>query len=260
MNSIAICIPAIIDLNLISSNVKSIKKNFIDCNQDYKFNVFVNIDDYKRPDTIGTLDEISECYNLLNSKNCDVDVTIASPRLGINKSYKYLLNKFINSNSDYCVFFDDDHEILNPVPLKEFYHKLSDDYLLRLSVAKKEPDVSFSYETPFLQNDIFFESKNVIIYKNNRPFFTNPGTFLSKNIANGFLKTSIFDQSAVFERVINSNIGIHTYTCCYKTDDLVFNEKAGYGDSWPIPLKNHFGYDGVRAAGGNAGSQLKDYN
>ena len=40
MNSIAICIPAIIDLNLISSNVKSIKKNFIDCNQDYKFNVF----------------------------------------------------------------------------------------------------------------------------------------------------------------------------------------------------------------------------
>ena len=55
-------------------------------------------------------------------------------------------------------------------------------------------------------------------------------------------------------------LNIDTYTCCYKTDDLVFNENAGYGDSWPIPLKNHFAYDGVRSASGNAGSQLKDYN
>ena len=260
MKSISLCIPAIIDLELIRSNVESIKKNFIDCNSDINFNVFINVDDYKRPNTSGTLEEISQCYQSLNSKNCVVDVTTSSPRLGINRGYKHLLEKFINSDSEYCVFFDDDHEILNPVPIDEFYHKLSDDYLLRLSVAKKEPDVSFSYETPFLQKNVFFESKNVIIYTNCRHFYTNPGTFLSKKHVDTFLKCHNFNQKDLFERVLIGYLNIDTYTCCYKTDDLTFNENAGYGDSWPIPLKNHFAYDGVRSASGNAGSQLKDYN
>ena len=107
MKNITLCIPAIVDFDLISENVKSIKKNFIDCNSNFNFNVFVNVDDYKRENSVGIAEEILDCYETLNCKNCKVDVNISNPRLGINMSYRYLLEKFVNSDGEYCIYFDE---------------------------------------------------------------------------------------------------------------------------------------------------------
>ena len=128
---IALCLPAILDENLINETTKSIRQNIVNCNEDVNFIAYVNIDNYKRSNGSGTLESIEKIYNQnLSSKNCKVDINISGKRLGLNLAYKHLIQSFFNSDCDYCVFFDDDHFIINKIIIKDFYKKMVDDNIM----------------------------------------------------------------------------------------------------------------------------------
>ena len=261
--NIALCLPAILDLNLIKKTTATIKNNIIDANPDFNFNIFVNVDNYRRSDGVGTAEEVSQCYRNLVSDHCHVDITCQKERVGMNFSYIHLYKKFINSNSEHCLYFDDDHEIINPIRFKEFYHLLDDKNIYHLAAAKKEVDKEFSYENPFLENVVLHDLETIKIYKNNRNFHTLPGTIFSKNQAKIILfqleinKTHVMIEDMVARTAFFQTCEI--YTVFFKDGDMKYSKNEN-NEGWILPLKNHFAYDRIRAFSGFSGAGLKDYN
>jgi hypothetical protein len=259
---VCLCIPAIIDADLISITAKTIFKNIINCNKDFIFDVFINVDNYKRSNGTGNVFDIVNIYKKeLSSENSNVDMFCCNERLGVNKSCLLLLKRFLNSKSKYCVFFDDDHRIINKIVFNDFYHLYNDMSVLHLACAKKEKKEEFSYENPFLLNDIFYKTNNVIAFKNKRNFYTLPGTFFLKNqaaliydyVSKNIKKNMIEDlvcQCSDYKK-------LDVFTLFYNDgNEIVFNCDS----SWILPLSNHFCYDDIRAQSGFNGADLKDYN
>ena len=114
----AICIPSILDVEIVSKTVPAIKENIIEANPAVFFTLFSNVDNFRQEDCEGSKEDILELYSSLESKNCKVDIQYSENRKGYNGATEYLLNKFINSDSEYCMFYDDDHKIINPMPKK----------------------------------------------------------------------------------------------------------------------------------------------
>lgn len=262
--SIAICLPSILDENLISQTAKSIRKNIVDQNKDIDFNIFVNIDNYQRPGGSGTKDSVAQIYvdNFVSS-NCKPRIISTGKRLGLNIAYGVLIQEFYNSDSEFCVFFDDDHFIINPIDLSSVYEKLkSEKIMLHLSCGKKEQDDSFSYESPFLEDNEVYRDECMVMFSNNRNFYTLPGTFLDKAQASLILSNINFGERQMIEDLIPNTLGnnlfkdYNLYTAFSNKENL----KITPGEKWCAPVDCHFAYDSIRACSGYNGVDLRDYN
>lgn len=256
-NRIALCLPAILDHELIAKTAQTVKDHIIKENSDVFFDVFVNIDNHRRFDGVGTVDSIEKLYKSLETENCKVTVSKPDKRMGLNKAYKLLAEQFEKSESSHCVFFDDDHFIINPVNMSEIISLLQNKVMIHLGCGKKEQDKSFSYENPFLVNEITYKSENLVVYANNRNFYTLPGTFLSKDQIRIILSKINFASSTMVEKLIPDEIynDYKLETAFFNAPGIEFKSKP-----WVIDLKYHFAHDALRANSGHNGVDLRDYN
>jgi len=257
---LAICTPAILDLDVIQITANTIKKNLIDVNPDFDISFFVSVDNYQRDGATGSFNDIRECYENLQTDNCNVEVIITGIRLGLNSNYKLLMKKFIDSDCTHCLFIDDDYQLINELHLSDIASVFSEDVIVHLSAAKKEVAESFSHESPFLINEIKHEAANTVVYLNNRNFHTGPGTFFSKQQAEQIYDEVDFSQKkANSEDLIghaNSYRSKDIVTVFFKTENMQFVEN----EEWNLPLNNHFLYDSIRALSGQSAAELLDYN
>ena len=163
---------------------------------------------------------------------------------------------FEKSESSHCLFFDDDHFIMNPVNMTEIIDLLKDKIMIHLSCGKQERDKSFSYENPFLVNSVTYRSEDLVVYANNRNFYTLPGTFLSKDQIRIILNKVNFSSNTMVEKLIPYEVydGYKLETAFFNAPGIKFNAAP-----WIIDLKYHFAHDAVRANSGNNGVDLSDY-
>jgi hypothetical protein len=257
---ITLCLPAILDEKLISKTTETIRKNIINCNPDVEFEILVNIDNYKRPTYEGDLESVEKVYestfrNESNVKRLLINKT--GGRLGLNLAYKFLVEQFYESDSEFCVFFDDDHFIINPVNISDFYQEMkNDDLMVHLSCGKKERDKSFSYENPFLENNVILEKEETVVFSNKRNFYTLPGTFLCRSQAKLVLEKVNFSSHKIIEDIVPDQFyeGKVLCTAFSNGPDLAYLQPP-----WVVDLKYHYAYDAERAYTGINGADLKDY-
>lgn len=258
-HKLAVCIPAILDLDVIKTTTAALKKNLIDNNLDFVIELYVSLDNYQRQGCTGTFDQIKQCYAQLEAENCNVNVIITGNRLGLNLNYKLLMKKFIDSDCNYCVFIDDDYELINKIDLSDIFSGLSEDSFLHLAACKKEKDTSFSHENPFVIDVVHDKSNTTTLYKNNRNFYTLPGTFFTKKQAKEIYdEVNFAKEEYSAEDLVGKCKAFKKHeiiTAFFRTGDMIF--KSG---NWILPLKNHFIYDNIRAASGKSAVELKDYN
>tara|TARA_Y100000034_G_C6872659_1_gene398645 strand:+ start:152 stop:952 length:801 start_codon:yes stop_codon:yes gene_type:complete len=234
----AICIPSMLDIEIISQSALSIRKNIIEANPEVSFVLFTNVDNFRQEDCEGDADDIISLYSSLESDNCQVDITYTGERKGYNGATKYLLTRFTNSDCEHCVFYDDDHEILNPIPIEKIYKILSDGNVYHLGNTYSK----CSSENPFVVKKIKNDDK-VIFVENNRNFYTYPGTIFSKSLAlNVLAEADFFNTSDNAEDVIAK-------TSAFKEKNIIsiFHERdkfdiAEHGD-FRIPLDCHYSLD-----------------
>ena len=109
-------IPAVLDDDCISSAVSLYVKNIILHNDSNDIKFIIHIDDFQYSGYSGTMESISNIYaGLLDYVSCEIYRT--DKRKGLKKSYEFLLKKFLESDCDYLIFYDDDHNIINPLPI-----------------------------------------------------------------------------------------------------------------------------------------------
>lgn len=256
---IAIIIPAIIDQECADMLTKSMEKYIIGVNPDYHFNFFINIDDYRRHDCYGDVKSISKSYNDLAKENCSVDIVIHKPPLTLTVASRELFERFLNSDSDYLIFFDDDCEIINPICFNEFIKLITEDVTLHLSFAYDD----MSVENPFITNDVYFEGKTIKVFKNSDIFLTENGTIFTKKTIKNILNEYAVDDKKknISFHKFNSNrnpedvIGVldsyknkPVLTVAFKNDTCVVDDVVidGIKNLWRLPKKNHFIVDSIR--------------
>ena len=137
--------------------------------------------------------------------------------------------------------------------------------MLHLSCGKKEQDDSFSYESPFVEDNEVYRNKDTVMFSNNRNFYTLPGTFLNKSQVGSILSHIDFKgKIAMIEHALGHNKklwadlfrGYSLYTAFSNKENL----KISPGEKWCAPVVCHFAYDSVRANSGYNGVDLRDYN
>ena len=255
---IAIMIPAIIDQECADMLTESMKKNIIKVNPDCYFNFIVNIDDYRRHDCYGDVKSISKSYSGLAEENCSVDIVVHNPPLTLTVASRELFERFLNSDSDYLIFFDDDCEIINPIYFDEFIKLITEKVTLHLAFAYDD----MSVENPFITNDVYFEGKTIKIFKNSKIFLTENGTiFTRKTIKNILNEYNVDDRkkNVLFHKfnprrnpedvigALDSYKNKPSLTVAFKNDTCVVdNIVDGTKKLWRLSKKNHFIVDSIR--------------
>jgi len=242
-NDVVIIIPAIIDEECAIRTSSTISKNIVSVNPDFRFNIILNIDDYKRSGCLGNVESISQYYlKIQENNNCDVAISVHKKPLGLTFATLFLFNKFLEAQSNLMLFLDDDCDIINPVILSEFYDKIDENSVFHLAFGYDNK----SSENPFIKNDIYFDGNSIRMFKNNRNFCTENGTFLTRKLVLDILGEGGFDRNINAE----DNIGRKkcygnrsVYTVAFKKNECVVNLEKSI---WRLPKENHFIIDSIR--------------
>ena len=152
------------------------------------------------------------------------------------------------------MFYDDDHEIINPMPISEIYGELSDSRILHFGNTYSK----CSSENPWIK-EIVSESSSHAIASNIASFYTYPGTVLSKSQAiNIFSQASFKNTSDNAEVVIGSTPfykRLPVYSVFYKGEDFQLLSDGPFR----IPLDCHYSLD-LRRYARKTCSDLGNYN
>ena len=250
---IAIMIPAIIDQECAQAVTSAMRENIVLANPDCEFTFLINIDDYCRTGCFGNVTSVSNAYNeLAKEVNCLVNIVVHKHPLGLTLASRKLFERFLDLDSDYLIFFDDDCVVINPIHFSEFLGVVKDDVTLHLAFAYDNASV----ENPFIKNDIQFEGDTVRVFSNSAVFMTENGTIFTRDNIRDILdeygsNEKKFDRSRNPEDVIG---GLDCYrkrpvwTVTYKADDCIVADKSPKKNRplWRLPRKNHFIVDSIR--------------
>jgi len=250
---IAIMVPAIIDQECADMVTDCMRKNIIQANLDCDFKFLINIDDYRRKGDTGDVESISSSYNILAEEdNCVVDIVVHGTPLGLTTASRELFERFLKTDSEYLVFFDDDCELPNPIRFREFIH-LTEEKDVTLHMAHSYDTISV--ENPFIQNNVCFEGETVRIFENNRVFMTENGTIFTRKMIEDILEEYCLNESK-FNTSYNPEDVIGALDCykkrpvwtiTFKTENCVVDDIIdGTRKPWRLPKENHFIVDSIR--------------
>ena len=240
-------IPAIIDQECADALIDHMRKNIVVANPDITFKFLVNVDDYRRKGCLGTVETICDSYSSLKQSNCTVDIVINGKPLGLTVASRELFKRFLETDFEYLVFFDDDCVIINPVYFNEFINMVNEDYTFHLAFAYD----NISVENPFITNDVYLEGQTVRIFKNSRVFCTENGTIFTKNMVRKIINEYTTDERK-FNTSFNPEDVIGALDCykCRPVLTVAFkNNKCVVVDlkqPWRLPKENHFIVDSIR--------------
>lgn len=179
-------VPAIIDEDCISDSVDSYIKNIIQCNDAESIRFIIHLDNFQYDGHKGTMDSVIKLYEQLKPY-VSCEIYYSEKRKGLKSAFQLLMEKFLENDDEFYVYFDDDHQIINPLPLSGSLDKFL--YDSRYIVHLADTDIKTSHETTQLMDKSVFENDEIIIRKNNKHFHTQVGTFLSRELI-----LSVYDE------------------------------------------------------------------
>lgn len=247
-------IPAIIDDEIVSKAVKTHIENICEKNQNVSY--IVNIDDYKYKNAKGSVESCEALYRNIEKAGKNLRLTYGSPRKGLNLAYKDILKAFLESDSDILVFFDDDHNIINPLDFESIPKTFYEDDTKVIHFANTY--LKCSGENPFL-SEILFENEKIQIRSNKAKFYTQPGTCLSRKLVEKILLEYDENSPQNSEDIVGNNPSyrendVLTVVSKNQQEPIVLEE--GRNQGFVIPMKCHFSCDTrrfIKATGSEVG-------
>ena len=169
-------IPAIVDDDIISKAVQSHIRNI--CNVNKEVCYIVNVDGWKYSAEIkGTLESCEAIYRNIEKAGKELHFSFGVPAKGLALAYRDIMKKFLTTDADVLVFFDDDHSIINPLNFEDVPSSFYRDEEVIIHFANTYYECSS--ENPFM-SDILVENEKIQIRKNKKNFYTQPGTCFSR--------------------------------------------------------------------------------
>ncbi len=247
-------IPAIIDDEVVSKAVATHVENICKVNKEVSY--IVNIDDYKYKNAKGSVESCEKIYRNIEKSGKDLHLTYGSPRKGLNLAYKDILKTFLETDGDILIFFDDDHNIINPLIFETVPRVFYEDDTKVVHFANTY--LKCSGENPFL-GDVIFENEKIQVRSNKGKFYTQPGTCLTRKLVEKILSNYDENSPQNSEDIVGNN-------SAYRENDVVTvvskNQKEpvvseeGRNQGFVIPMECHFSCDTrrfIKATGSEVG-------